>query len=145
MRQMLLGGQHGARLRRTNPKEKVRVYDNGVDFDVKDDGEARDRSILPDGDGAPKLDRREALARHAGVQTDRQHRAPLNHTAGRRSARGCRCCCARGQTDSCVNAQVIAENRVQRRDRGSWQAEMLKEFLGVLASSALNVVVSREA
>jgi hypothetical protein len=44
-----------------------------------------------------------------------------------------------------VNAQVIAENRVQRRDRGSWQAEMLKEFLGVLASSALNVVVSREA
>src|SRR5438477_2949483 len=86
MRQMLLGGQQRLLVYDdTNPSEKVRVYDNGVDFDVKDD-EARRQILISYRTGdmhAPKLDRREALSLVAREFADsiEQRRAPLTDAA----------------------------------------------------------------
>ena len=86
MRQMLLGGQQRMLVYDdTNPSEKVRVYDNGVDFDVKDD-ETRRQILISYRTGdmhAPKLDRREALSLVAREFADsiEQRRAPLTDAA----------------------------------------------------------------
>ena len=65
IRQMLLGGQQRMLVYDdTDPSEKLRVYDKGVDLDVKDSDTRREILIsYRTGDmHAPKLDRREALS-----------------------------------------------------------------------------------
>ena len=63
IRQMLLGGRQGMLVYDdAHPDEKVRVYDQGVDFDVTDD-QTRRQVLVSHRTGdmhAPKLDRREA-------------------------------------------------------------------------------------
>jgi predicted dehydrogenase len=65
VRTMLIGGsQRMLMYDDMEPSEKVRVYDKGVDLDVKDD-RAREQILVSYRTGdmyAPKLDRREALA-----------------------------------------------------------------------------------
>ena len=65
IRQMLLGGRQRMLVYDdTDPSEKVRVYDKGVDVDVKD-GETRRQLLVSYRTGdmyAPTFDRREALA-----------------------------------------------------------------------------------
>jgi len=66
IRQMVIGGQQRMLVYNDmDPSEKVRVYDKGVDFDVKDD-QARRQILVSYRTGdmfAPHLDRTEALAR----------------------------------------------------------------------------------
>jgi predicted dehydrogenase len=66
IRHMLIGGRQRMLVYDDmEPSEKVRVYDKGVDFDVQDD-ETRRQILVSYRTGdmhAPKLDRREALAR----------------------------------------------------------------------------------
>jgi len=86
IRRMLLGGQQRMLVYDdTDPSEKVRVYDKGVDFDVTDDEERR-RILISYRTGdmyAPKLDRQEALALVAREFADSitEHRAPLTDAA----------------------------------------------------------------
>lgn len=86
IRQMLLGGrQRMVVYDDTDPSEKVRVYDKGVDVDVKDDQTRRQILIsYRTGDmHAPELDRREALALVTQEFADsiEQARAPLTDAA----------------------------------------------------------------
>jgi predicted dehydrogenase len=86
IRQMLLGGQQRMLVYDdTDPSEKVRVYDKGVDFDVKDVDTRREILIsYRTGDMyAPKLDRREALSLVAQEFADSiaEHRVPLTGAA----------------------------------------------------------------
>jgi predicted dehydrogenase len=81
IRQMLLGGQKRMLVYDdTDPSEKVRVYDKGADFDVKDVDTRREILIsYRTGDMyAPKLDRREALSLVAQefAASIAEHRAP---------------------------------------------------------------------
>jgi predicted dehydrogenase len=67
------------------PSEKVRVYDKGVDFDVQDD-ETRRQILVSYRTGdmyAPRLDRREALARllEEFVAAIAERRPPLTDAA----------------------------------------------------------------
>jgi predicted dehydrogenase len=86
IRRMLLGG--GQRMLvydDTDPSEKVRVYDRGVDLDLKD-GEARRQLLVSYRTGdmwAPKFDRQEALALVARefAEAIAEHRAPLTDAA----------------------------------------------------------------
>jgi predicted dehydrogenase len=86
IRQMLLGGRQRMLVYDdTNPSEKVRVYDKGVDFDVKD-GETRREILVSYRTGdmyAPKLDRREALSLVAREFADaiEERREPLTGAA----------------------------------------------------------------
>ena len=69
----------------TDPREKVRVYDKGVDFDVQD-GETRRQILVSYRTGdmyAPKLDRREALSLVAREFADSiaERRNPLTDAA----------------------------------------------------------------
>ena len=86
IRQMLLGGQQRMLVYDdTDPSEKVRVYDKGVDVDVKDSDTRREILIsYRTGDmHAPKLDRREALSLVAREFADSiaGYRAPLTDAA----------------------------------------------------------------
>jgi predicted dehydrogenase len=82
IRQMLLGGRQRMLVYDdTDPSEKVRVYDRGVDVDMKD-GEARRQILVSYRTGdmyAPTFDRREALALVARefVEAIAARRAPL--------------------------------------------------------------------
>ena len=86
IRQMLLGGsQRMLVYDDTDPSEKVRVYDKGVDVDVKD-GETRRQILISYRTGdmhAPTFDRREALALVAREFADSiaERRAPLTDAA----------------------------------------------------------------
>jgi predicted dehydrogenase len=86
IRQMLLGGRQRMLVYDdTDPSEKVRVYDRGVDLDMKD-GEARRQVLVSYRTGdmyAPKLDRQEALAlvTREFVEAIAGHRAPLTDAA----------------------------------------------------------------
>jgi predicted dehydrogenase len=86
IRQMLLGGsQRMLVYDDTDPSEKVRVYDKGVDVDVKD-GETRRQILISYRTGdmhAPTFDRREALALVAREFADSivEKRAPLTDAA----------------------------------------------------------------
>jgi len=86
IRQMLLGGRQRMLVYDdTDPSEKIRVYDKGVDFDVRDDQTRRQILVsYRTGDmHAPKLDRREALALVVQEFADAigQGRAPLTDAA----------------------------------------------------------------
>jgi predicted dehydrogenase len=89
IRQMLLGGRQRMLVYDdTDPSEKVRVYDKGVDFDVIDlrDDQTRRQILVSYRTGdmhAPKLDRREALALVVQEFADsiEQRRAPLTDAA----------------------------------------------------------------
>jgi predicted dehydrogenase len=82
IRHMLLGGRQRMLVYDDmEPSEKVRVYDKGVDFDVQDE-ETRRQILVSYRTGdmyAPKLDRREALARVAAefAASIGDRRAPL--------------------------------------------------------------------
>ncbi len=86
MRQMLLGGsQRMVVYDDTDPAEKVRVYDKGVDVDVND-RETRRRILVSYRTGdmhAPTFDRREALSLVAQefAESIVQHRPPLTDAA----------------------------------------------------------------
>jgi predicted dehydrogenase len=86
IRQMLLGGcQRMLVYDDLDPSEKVRVYDRGVDVDVKD-GETRRQLLVSYRTGdmyAPTFDRQEALALVAREFADSivQQRAPLTGAA----------------------------------------------------------------
>jgi predicted dehydrogenase len=86
IRQMLVGGRQKMLVYDdTDPSEKVRVYDKGVDLDVKDD-QARRQILVSYRTGdmhAPKLDRREALALVAQEFADAiaERRTPLTGAA----------------------------------------------------------------
>lgn len=86
IRQMLLGGRQRMLVYDdTDPDEKVRVYDKGVDLDVKDD-QVRRQVLVSYRTGdmhAPKLDRREALSLVAQEFADAitAKRAPLTGAA----------------------------------------------------------------
>jgi predicted dehydrogenase len=86
IRQMLLGGRQRMLVYDdTHPSEKVRVYDKGVDVDVKD-GETRRQILVSYRTGdmhAPTFDRREALALVAREFADSisERRAPLTDGA----------------------------------------------------------------
>jgi predicted dehydrogenase len=86
IRQMLLGGRQRMLVYDdTNPSEKLRVYDKGVNVDVEDD-QARRQILVSYRTGdmyAPTLDRREALALVAREFADsiEQHRQPLTDAA----------------------------------------------------------------
>jgi predicted dehydrogenase len=86
MRQMLIGGtQRMIVYDDTDPAEKVRVYDKGVDLDVQD-RETRRRILVSYRTGdmyAPTFDRREALALVAQEFADAiaARRAPLTDAA----------------------------------------------------------------
>jgi predicted dehydrogenase len=86
IRQMLLGGRQRMLVYDdTDPSEKVRVYDKGVDVDVKD-GETRRQILISYRTGdmhAPTFDRREALALVAREFADAiaERRAPLTDAA----------------------------------------------------------------
>ena len=86
IRQMLLGGsQRMVVYDDTDPAEKVRVYDKGVDISL-DDREARRNALVSYRTGdmyAPTFDRREALALVAQEFTDAiaARRAPLTDAA----------------------------------------------------------------
>ena len=86
MRQMLLGGRQRMLVYDdTEPSEKVRVYDKGVDVDVKD-GETRRQILVSYRTGemrAPTFDRREALSLVAREFADAiaERRAPLTDAA----------------------------------------------------------------
>jgi predicted dehydrogenase len=86
IRQMLLGGRQRMLVYDdTHPSEKVRVYDKGVDVDLKD-GETRRQILISYRTGdmyAPTFDRREALALVARefVDSIQQRRAPLTDAA----------------------------------------------------------------
>ncbi len=90
IRQMLLGGRQRMLVYDdTDPSEKVRVYDKGVDFDADfrvDDDQTRRQILVSYRTGdmhAPKLDRREALALVAQEFADAiaARRAPLTDAA----------------------------------------------------------------
>ncbi len=91
IRQMLLGGRQRMLVYDdTDPSEKVRVYDKGVEFDASTgaavDGETRREILVSYRTGdmyAPKLDRREALALVAREFADAiaQQRRPLTDGA----------------------------------------------------------------
>jgi predicted dehydrogenase len=86
IRQMLLGGRQRMLVYDdTQPSEKLRIYDKGVDVDVIDDQMRRQILVsYRTGDmHAPKLDRREALALVAREFADAiaGHRAPLTDGA----------------------------------------------------------------
>jgi len=89
IRQMLLGGRQRMLVYDdTQPSEKVRVYDKGVDVDRVDarDGEMRRQILISYRTGdmhAPTFDRREALALVVREFADAiaQHRAPLTDAA----------------------------------------------------------------
>jgi predicted dehydrogenase len=90
IRQMLLGGRQRMLVYDdTDPSEKVRVYDKGVDFDADfrvDDDQTRRQILVSYRTGdmhAPKLDRREALALVAQEFADAiaGRRAPLTDAA----------------------------------------------------------------
>ena len=86
IRQILLGGrQRMLVFDDMDPREKVRVYDKGVDFDVQDD-ETRRQILVSYRTGdmyAPKLDRREALALVAAefAASITERRPPLTDAA----------------------------------------------------------------
>jgi predicted dehydrogenase len=86
IRQMLLGGrQRMVVYDDTHPSDKVRVYDKGVDVDVKD-GETRRQILISYRTGemrAPTFDRREALSLVAREFGDAiaERRAPLTDAA----------------------------------------------------------------
>jgi predicted dehydrogenase len=86
IRQMLLGGRQRMLVYDdTDPSEKVRVYDKGVDIDVKD-GETRRQLLVSYRTGvmhAPTFDRREALSLVAREFVDAiaERRAPLTDAA----------------------------------------------------------------
>jgi predicted dehydrogenase len=86
IRQMLLGGRQRMLVYDdTQPSEKVRVYDKGIDLDVKD-GETRRQILVSYRTGdmyAPRIDRQEALSLVAREFADSiaQHRAPLTDAA----------------------------------------------------------------
>jgi predicted dehydrogenase len=86
IRHMLIGGrQRMLTYDDMEPSEKVRVYDKGVDFDVRDE-ETRRQILVSYRTGdmyAPKLDRREALALVAEefVAAIRERREPLTGAA----------------------------------------------------------------
>ena len=86
IRQMLLGGRQRMLVYDdTDPSEKVRVYDKGVDVDVKD-GETRRQILISYRTGdmhAPTFDRREALSLVAREFADAitERRAPLTDAA----------------------------------------------------------------
>ncbi len=86
IRQMLLGGsQRMLVYDDTDPSEKVRVYDKGVDVGVKD-GETRRQILVSYRTGdmhAPTFDRREALSlvAHEFVEAIAQRRKPLTDAA----------------------------------------------------------------
>ena len=86
MRQMLIGGsQRMVVYDDTDPAEKVRVYDKGVDVDVKD-REMRRQILVSYRTGdmyAPKFDRREALSLVAQefAESIAARRAPLTDAA----------------------------------------------------------------
>jgi len=86
MRQMLIGGSHRMIVYDdTDPAEKVRVYDKGVDVDVKD-RETRRQILVSYRTGdmyAPKFDRREALSLVAQefAESIAGRRAPLTDAA----------------------------------------------------------------
>jgi predicted dehydrogenase len=90
IRQMLLGGRQRMLVYDdTDPSEKVRVYDKGVDFDADfrvDDDQTRRQILVSYRTGdmhAPKLDRREALSLVAQEFADAiaGRRAPLTDAA----------------------------------------------------------------
>jgi predicted dehydrogenase len=90
IRRMLLGGRQRMLVYDdTDPSEKVRVYDKGVDVDMRD-GETRRQILISYRTGdmyAPTFDRQEALALVAREFADsiRQRRPPLTDaTAGLR-------------------------------------------------------------
>ena len=86
IRQMLLGGRQRMLVYDdTHPDEKVRVYDKGVDLDVKDD-QARRQILVSYRTGdmhSPRLDRREALSLVAKEFADAiaERREPLTGAA----------------------------------------------------------------
>jgi len=86
MRQMLIGGsQRMVVYDDTDPGEKVRVYDKGVDVDVQD-RETRRQILVSYRTGdmfAPKFDRREALSlvTEEFARSIAEHRAPLTDAA----------------------------------------------------------------
>jgi predicted dehydrogenase len=86
IRRMLLGGRQRMLVYDdTDPSEKVRVYDKGVDVDMRD-GETRRQILISYRTGdmyAPTFDRREALALVAREFADsiRQRRPPLTGAA----------------------------------------------------------------
>jgi len=86
IRQMLLGGRQRMLVYDdTDPSEKVRVYDKGVDVDVKD-GETRRQILISYRTGdmhAPTFDRREALSLVAREFADAitESRPPLTDAA----------------------------------------------------------------
>ena len=86
IRQMLVGGRQRMLLYDdTDPSEKLRVYDKGVDIDVVDD-QLRRQILVSYRTGdmyAPKLDRREALSLVVQEFADaiRARRAPLTDAA----------------------------------------------------------------
>jgi predicted dehydrogenase len=86
IRQMLLGGRQRMLVYDdTHPSEKVRVYDKGVDVDLRD-GETRRQILISYRTGdmyAPTFDRREALALVARefVDSIEERRAPLTDAA----------------------------------------------------------------
>jgi predicted dehydrogenase len=83
---MLIGGSHRMVVYDdTDPGEKVRVYDKGVDVDVKD-RETRRQILVSYRTGdmyAPKFDRREALSlvTEEFARSIAEHRAPLTDAA----------------------------------------------------------------
>jgi predicted dehydrogenase len=86
IRRMLLGGRQRMLVYDdTDPSEKVRVYDKGVDVDMRD-GETRRQILISYRTGdmyAPTFDRQEALALVAREFADsiRQRRPPLTDAA----------------------------------------------------------------
>jgi predicted dehydrogenase len=86
IRRMLLGGRQRMLVYDdTDPSEKVRVYDKGVDVDMRD-GETRRQVLISYRTGdmyAPTFDRQEALALVAREFADsiRQRRPPLTDAA----------------------------------------------------------------